>query len=343
MKAILFSAVEHAELVDIREPEISHADEVKIRVMATGICSSDIAGLCGKNRKRIPPVIAGHETAGIVVEMGPEVRDLKVGDRVAVEPQVGCGKCDACREGSYNVCSRKKILGSNDWQGAFAEYITVPEQAVIRLPDDMSFEDGALLEPLAVGFHAAEVAGDITGKLAVIIGSGPIGLSCLAAIREKVGSVIVLGTRNKQLESAKALGADFVINVREEDGVQEVNRITKNRGAQVIFMAGGHSDTLNQAISMAAFKAEIIHVTHFRNGSPEFDTAAFIWKELKLLGSYMYTRENYLSAIDSIRKKRFTPGVLITDRAVLDEALPMFEAAQKKSGEHIKMMIRFDK
>ena len=139
---------------DMPEPQLTEDNQVKIQVKTTGICGSEVHAYHGRHAWRVPPLVSGHEFAGVVAAVGRNVTQYKVGDRVTAEPQYGCGHCELCQAGHYNLCKDKKILGATYWSGSFGEYVVVPEQCVIPLADTVSFEQGALIEPLAVGMHA---------------------------------------------------------------------------------------------------------------------------------------------------------------------------------------------
>ena len=342
MKAVQFSAIDQVKLIETAEPEISNAKDVKIKVINSGICSSDLAGLHGTNRLRKPPLISGHEAAGIVWEIGADVTSVKVGDRVTIEPHYGCGHCVSCKAGKYNTCPDKKLLGTNYWQGTFAEYVVVPETTVIPIPDEVSFEIAAMLEPFAVGIHGVRISAIGPGKTVAIIGAGPMGLFSLAAAKmQGAEKVIVLATREYQIEVAKKLGADAIVNVHERNAVEAVLEETDGVGADVVIMAGGHSDTVDQSVQMAARNGQLIQVTHFRHGCPEFDITTFLWKQLNLQGSYMYTREDYEIAIEAIVSKKVDISPLISKILPIDRAPELFEMAQDRTNPCIKLMIAF--
>jgi len=178
MKALRFSHVGRSEIVEISRP-IPKPDEVLIRVKAAGICASDIMAFKGKHSYRIPPVITGHELAGEIVERGSGISTLKIGDRVAVEPHIGCGICALCRQGHYNECPNKRLLGVGDWIGAFSEYVVAAEPMCHPMPGTMSFEEGAALEPLCVGLHAVQRANLRIGERIAVLGCGAIGMMTL--------------------------------------------------------------------------------------------------------------------------------------------------------------------
>ena len=180
MRAGYIEAIRKADFRDdMPEPVITQPGWVKIRVRVCGICGSEVHAYHGLHPFRIPPVVSGHEFSGDVVEVGEGVTRCKVGDRVTAEPQYGCGECWYCKNGLYNVCTSKRVLGSNGWSGPMGEYVVVPENTVVRLADSVSYEEGALIEPVANGMYAVRKAGITKDTTICIIGCGPIGLGDL--------------------------------------------------------------------------------------------------------------------------------------------------------------------
>lgn len=291
MKAAFFSEVDEVKFVELDEPVIVNSDDVKIHIMATGICASDVTGLIGNHPTRKPSVISGHESSGVVVEVGPDVTKFKPGDRVAIEPHYSCMKCPDCLAGNYNICAPKKVLGTIYWSGSFAEYITAPERTLLKLPDNMSFEEGAVLEPFAVGIHAVRTSEIAMGKSVAVIGSGPIGLSCMMAARlAGAHKVIMLDINDYPLNVAKKLGADVTVNASRENGVERVLEETGGYGVDIVYMAVASTTVLDDSINMCKRNGQIMEVAYFGKKIPSFDTTKFRWKQLDLKGSYMYVK-----------------------------------------------------
>ncbi len=339
MKAAFFSEINKVELKEVKEPIIEKPNEVKIKIKNVGICASDVLGLMGLHPTRKPPVISGHEASGIVVEVGNEVQDFKIGDRVVIEPQYGCGECYACREGKYNVCQSKKVLGTINWSGAFAEYIIAPSSTLIRLPANMSFEMGALLEPLAVGMHAVKTAKVVKSSTAVIIGSGPIGIACmLGCICEGVAKTIMVDIQDYNLEIAKTLGADVIINSKKENPLAVIMKETNNLGADAIFIAVGTPTVINEAISMSKIGACLMTLAHFGSIPPELDFAKFRYKELTMKGTVMYTRKDYENCISAIVAGKINPLPMISKIYPLEDCIEAFDLAVSRKEDYVKLM-----
>lgn len=342
MKAAFFAEVNKVELRDVAEPELKNPDEVKVRIMNTGICASDVLGLQGLHPTRKPPVVSGHEAAGVVVEVGPEVHDHKPGDRVVIEPQYGCGVCHACQQGRYNVCQNKTVLGTAKWSGAFAEYVTTPQRTLIRLPDNISYELGALLEPLAVGMHAAKVSGIEPSGTAVIIGSGPIGMACMLGCKYLgVSKTIMIDIQDYSLDIARELGADVLINSREEDPVVRVMSETASLGADVVFIAVGTQTAINDSIAMSKIGACIMAIAHFGAIPPAFDFAKFRYKELTMKGTVMYTKADYEDCIDAINSDMIKPLPMITKVFPIEQCGKAFDLAMNRNENFVKLLFSF--
>lgn len=239
-------------------------DEVLVKLEYVGICGSDMhyyeTGAIG-NYVVKPPFVLGHEPGGTVVEVGSAVKHLKVGDRVALEPGKTCGHCKFCREGKYNLCPDVVFFATPPVDGVFQEYVAHEANLCFKLPDNVSTMEGALIEPLAVGFHAANQGGAHAGQTAVVMGAGCIGLVSMMALKaEGVSRVYVVDIMQKRLDKALELGADGVINSREKDAVQTILDLTDGLGCDLVIETAGTEITTRQAIEMAQKGANIVLV-----------------------------------------------------------------------------------
>ncbi len=341
MKTAFFSEIGKVELREAPEPKLTHADWVKVRLVNTGICGSDVLGLCGGHPKRMPPLVSGHESSGIVVETGAAVTGFKRGDRVAIEPQFGCGRCPCCLEGQYNLCPNKTVLGTAGWSGSFAEYITAPGSTLFRLPDNIPFEQGALLEPLAVGMHAARKSGVGPGKTAVVIGGGPIGLACMLGCRVcGAGRVIVLDMLEYNLGVAKQMGADETVNVGKENVVKRLLELTSGHGADSVFISAGAPQAILESAEMARPGGSLMLLAHFGHKPPGFDAGVFRAKGLSMTGTVMFTREDYEACVQALSSGSIDPAPMITKIFPLDDCAAAFELAQNRSENFIKLMFK---
>src|SRR3954452_6569094 len=253
MKALLLTEYKKLELTDIPVPEIG-PEEVLIRVRACGICGSDVHGYDGSTGRRIPPVGVGHEACGVIEQGGSDVQGLKEGDRVAFDSMISCGKCRFCRRGQMNLCDNRQVLGVSCGEyrrhGAFAEYVAVPQHIIYKLPDTLSFEHAAMIEPVSVAVHAVEITPVRLGDTAIVVGTGMIGLLTIQAARLKgCARIIALDLEDHKLEVARQIGADEVVNPTKTDAVKYILDATEGRGADVAFEAVGATDPIRTCIS----------------------------------------------------------------------------------------------
>lgn len=252
MKALLLSEYKHLELAELATPT-PEAGEVLVRVAACGICGSDVHGYDGASGRRIPPIVMGHEAAGTVAAVGSGVKDYNVGDRITFDSTVYCGACEFCRRGEVNLCNDRQVVGVScgDYRraGAFAEYVTVPERILYRLPDGLSFSDAAMLEAVSVAIHAVHVAEVAGGETALVIGAGMIGLLVLQAARAAGCSrIFIADVDSSRLELAASLKADAVLDVSGEELAARVGQLTDGRGVDVVFEVVGRPETVAAAI-----------------------------------------------------------------------------------------------
>lgn len=232
MKVAIMTDIGKMDYVE-RPIPVPKDDEVLVKLEYVGICGSDMhyyeSGAIGDFVVK-PPFVLGHEPGGVVVEVGKDVHTLKVGDRVALEPGKTCGHCEFCREGKYNLCPDVQFFATPPVDGVFQEYVAHEAGLCFKLPDNVSTMEGALIEPLAVGFHAANQGGAHIGQTAVVTGAGCIGLVSMMALKaEGVSHVYVVDIMQKRLDKALELGADGVINSKEEDPVQKILSLTGGR------------------------------------------------------------------------------------------------------------------
>ncbi len=249
MKALELIEYEKFEYKDIEVPQIG-PKEVLIRVAACGICGSDVHGMDGSSGRRIPPIVMGHEAAGTISEVGSAVGDQwKAGDRVTFDSTVYCGECWHCRRGEVNLCDNRMVLGvsCDDYRryGAFAEFVAVPAHILYRLPDNITFEQAAMVEAVSVAVHAVERTPVHLGDSAVVFGGGMIGLLCLQTLKAAgCGFTAVVDLDAGKLETARKLGADLCINPSERDAPEAIREATAGRGADIAMEAVGIAPTL---------------------------------------------------------------------------------------------------
>jgi 2-desacetyl-2-hydroxyethyl bacteriochlorophyllide A dehydrogenase len=342
MKALKFTEVRRSEIVEVARP-IPKAGEVLIKVKAAGICASDVMAFRGEHPYRIPPVITGHELSGEIVESGPAVSTVKTGDRVAVEPHIGCGHCYLCRHGHYNVCLNKRLIGVGDWIGAFSEYVIAAEPMCHAIPDKMTFEEGAALEPLCVGLHAVRRAHMNVGERVAVLGCGTIGLMTLLSAKLS-GPELLIATDISPFkrEMARKSGADLAIDPLTQDPIEEVLKATDGIGVDTAFVAVEQESVLQQSVRMCKRMGKVVLIASF-GGEVAFVPREIQLYERALIGTGMYTRDDYRSAIRLWEKGVLNINSLINQRISLDEAPDMVSAlADGKGPDAVKIIIMFE-
>lgn len=318
-------------------------DEVLVKLEYVGICGSDIhyyeTGAIGDYVVE-PPFVLGHEPGGTVVEVGENVRHLKVGDRVALEPGKTCGHCEFCREGRYNLCPDVQFFATPPVDGVFQEYVAHEAALCFKLPDNVSTMEGALIEPLAVGFHAANQGGAHAGQTAVVMGSGCIGLVSMMALRaEGVSRVYVVDVMRKRLDKALELGADAVINGAEEDAVEAVERLTEGRGADLVIETAGTETTTRQAIRLSKRGATIVLVGYSKSGEMTLPMSLALDKELTFKTVFRY-RHIYPMAIDAVASGRVNLRGVVTDVFDFDDIQNAMDRSVSDKANIVKAVVR---
>ena len=288
--------------IEFREIEtpVPKAGEVLIRIMKIGVCGSDIHVWHGKHPLTSYPVTQGHEVSGEIAALGAGVENLEVGQKVTIQPQVVCGKCYPCRHGKYNLCETLKVMGFQT-TGVASEYFAVDAAKVTPLPQEMSFDEGAMIEPLAVAVHAVRKFGNMRGMRVAVLGAGPIGILVAQAAKGMgAESVLITDISDLRLEKARQCGVDFCVNTCEADfGEALVSSFGPDK-ADVIYDCAGNNVTMGQAIRCARKGSTIILVAVFV-GMAEVDLAVLNDHELDLNTTMMYRNEDYLEAIELVR------------------------------------------
>ncbi len=320
-------------------------DEILLKVEYVGICGSDIHGF--ESGPFIPPkdprqkIGLGHECAGTVAAVGAKVTKFKVGDRVNIEPGVPCGKCPFCLSGRYNICPDVDFLATQpNYRGALTNYITHPEAFTYKLPDNMSTLEGALVEPAAVGFHAAMEAEVKPAKKIVILGAGCIGLMTLQACRSMGATeIIVADVIQKRLDMAKQLGAAYVVNGKEEDTVTRTRELFGDWGADIVFETAGSPVTARQTTQLVSRGGRIMIVGTVPGDTPI--NFLSINREVKIQTVFRYAN-NYPMTIEAISSGRFDVTSMVTDIYDYRQVQRAFEESLSRKAEIIKGVIKME-
>lgn len=318
-------------------------NEVLVKLEYVGICGSDLhyyeTGAIGDYVVE-PPFVLGHEPGGTVVEAGKNVTHLKVGDRVALEPGKTCGHCDFCREGKYNLCPDVIFFATPPVDGVFQEYVAHEADLCFKLPENVSTLEGALIEPLAVGFHAA-IQGDARlGQKAVVMGAGCIGLVSMMALKARgVSEVYVVDIMEKRLEKAMELGADGVINGAKEDVLERVKELTGGQGMDLVVETAGTEITTRQAIHMAKKGSNIVLVGYSKSGEMTLPMSLVLDKELTFKTVFRY-RHIYPMAIDAVASGKVNLKGIVTDIFSLDEVQKAMDYSVNNKADIVKAVIQ---
>lgn len=348
MKAARWYQARDIRIDDIEEPKVS-AGKVKIKVAWTGICGSDLheylAGPIfvpvGKPHKisgDIAPIVMGHEFSGEVVEVGSGVTKFKAGDRVVVEPILSCQECEACREGKYNLCNDLGFHGLSGGGGGFSSFTVVAEHMVHRMPDALSYEQGALVEPAAVALHAVRMSKLKAGDKAVVFGAGPIGLLVIEALRAAgAAEIYVVELSPQRSEKARELGARLVIDPSKEDAVARIRELT-NGGVDVAFEVTGVPVVLKQCIDSTRYEGETIIVSIWE-GEASFHPNKVVLAERTVKGIIAY-RHIFPAVMDLMTQGYFQADKLVTKRIELADLVEEGFDALVKEKQQVKILVR---
>lgn len=323
-------------------PEVKD-NEVLVRLEYVGICGSDLhyyeTGAIGDYVVN-PPFVLGHEPGGVVVETGKNVKHLKVGDRVALEPGKTCGHCEFCKTGRYNLCPDVVFFATPPVDGVFQEYVAHEADLCFKLPDHVSTMEGALIEPLAVGFHAAMQGEAKAGQTAVVMGAGCIGLVTMMALKAMgVSRVYVVDIMQKRLDKAMELGADGVINGSEVDAVETVMKLTEGKGCDLAVETAGTQITTVQAIHMTKKGSAIVLVGYSKSGEMTLPMSLVLDKELTFKTVFRY-RHIYPMAIEAVASGKVNLKGIVTDIFSLDDVQKAMDYSVSNKSDVVKAVIK---
>ncbi len=342
MKALTLTEYKKFDFAEAPEPEMAPGD-VLVRVRACGICGSDVHGMDGSSGRRIPPVIMGHEASGVIEKCGDEVRDWKVGDRVTFDSMLYCGECDFCRAGKTNLCDNRMVLGvsCDDYRrhGAFAEFVSIPARLLYRIPDEVSFEQAAFVEPVSVALHAVNRVPVAEGDTAVVVGAGMIGLLVLQALRiAGAEELICVDLDERRLELAKELGADDCFSPDKCDPVREIMTLTDGLGADVAMEVVGITPTIQTAVKCLRLGGSLGAVGNIA-ASVDFPLQAIVTREISVFGSCAATNEPP-EALKRIAEGTMRVDPLISAVAPLEEGAQWFDRLYTGDEDLIKVILQ---
>lgn len=325
---------------EIPVPEVG-PDQVLVKIKRIGVCGSDIHVYHGTHPYTNYPVTQGHEVSGQIVKLGEYVNNLEVGQKVTIEPQVFCGRCYPCLHGKYNLCENLKVMGFQT-TGTASEYFAVDASKVTVLPEEMTYNDGAMIEPLAVTVHAAKRFPDLKGAKAVVLGCGPIGILLIQSLKA-FGAKEILATdiSDTRLKLAESLGADHVVNTAKEDYKEALLSAFGPDKADVIYECAGTDITMDQAIQNARKGSTIILVAVFGK-TAHVDLAKLNDSELDLNTSMMYRHEDYVDAIRLVNEGKIQLKPLQTAHFAFKDYLEAYKYIDNNREKTMKVLIDVD-
>jgi len=341
MKALVLEEYNKLVFKEVDKP-VANSQEVLVEIKAVGICGSDVHGMDGSTGRRVPPIIMGHEASGVIVEIGKNVSGWSIGDRVTFDSTIYKLDDWYTRNGHYNLSDNRMVLGVSckDFKrdGAFAQFVTIPSHILYHMPDNVSFEQAAMVEPVAVALHSINLSGAKINDTAVVFGSGMIGLFIIQLLKLAGCNVIAVDVLQEKLDMAKKAGADIVLNPQTDDVPGEIRKITNNRGADLAFEAVGITPTIKSAIESIRKGATLILVG---NLSPtiEFPLQKVVTQEINVKGSCAINGE-YPAVLDLISKGKINVNNMISAVVPLSEGALYFDRLYRKEQGLIKVILK---
>jgi L-iditol 2-dehydrogenase len=324
----------YMEVVEVPVPTLQKG-EVLVEVRRAGVCGTDIHNYYGLYPKLRPPVTLGHEFCGVITEVGPNATGWKTGDRVTVDSRASsCGFCSFCRDGRTNLCAQRVGYGSNK-DGGFASFVAVNQEALHRLPDHISFREGALCEPMACAVHAVmEISSLKSGDTVLITGPGPIGLLVLQVAKAQGGIVVITGRKRdeERLKLAHQFGADEWVQVENQELAPVVAKLTDGHGLDVAFECSGTAGGLNDCIQYVHKGGEIVQIGLSGHPAGGLNIDDIALKEIRIHGTFGHHRKSWETAIDLLEKRRLDLAPLVSGEFPLDQWLKAFQLFEEGKG-----------
>ena len=342
MKALVLEEYNKLVYRDFPDPVVAD-DEVLVKVEAVGICGSDVHGMDGSTGRRIPPLVMGHEAAGVISALGKDVTGWKPGDRVTFDSTIYKLDDWYTRRGMYNLSDDRMVLGVSPEEyrrhGAFAEYVNVPQHILYTIPDEVSFTQASMVEPVAVAAHAVELIPLEWNDTAVVVGCGMIGLFVVQVLRARgCGQIIAIDLDDDKISLAKELGADTGFNPKRDDIQKEVKALSAGRGADVAFEVVGISDTVKIAIDSVRRGATVTLVGNL-SATAEIPLQAVVTQQIRLQGSCASCGE-YPAVLDMLARKEVNVEAILSAEAPLSEGATWFQRLYNKEPGLIKVVLK---
>jgi len=318
-------------------------NEVLVKIQYVGVCGSDLhyyeTGRIGDYIVE-PPFVLGHEASGIVTELGKDVKNLKIGDRVALEPGATCGECEFCKTGRYNLCPDVVFFATPPVDGVLQEYAAHPASLCFKLPDNVSSMNGALIEPLAVGFHAAAQGDAHVGQKAIIFGAGCIGLMTLLALQSYgLNNITVVDILPNRLAQAKKMGATHVVNSLDKDFLDQFDKITDKAGFDIAFETAGTEITTRLCIKVLKKGSNLVCVGYSKTGEMTLPMSLLLDKELSIKTVFRY-RHIYPKAIEAVASGKIDPSNVVTNIFEFDDVQNAMDRSVADKAKIVKSVIK---
>ena len=338
MKAIEVTKPGQIVVVERPTPEITE-NEVLVKVKAAGICGSDVHIYHGKNAFATYPRVVGHEFVGEIEKVGSQVENLKVGDRVAVDPVVSCGHCYPCRIGRHNVCKQLNVMGVHR-DGGYQQYVAVAGTSAHKIPENISWEIAAMIEPYTIAAQVLDRGRLTAADTVLICGAGPIGLVILQAVKMAGARVAIMDVIETRLNWAKEMGADLVINAKTSDMTKEMMAFTNNEGASLILEATGNINVLETCIHSIASPAGRVVVLGFSTELVKIPQVDIMSRELEIIGTRLNNKK-FPQVIEWFREGLVQPEKILTHTFTFDEAQKAFEMNDTNPENVCKIVLTF--
>lgn len=341
MKALVLEEYNKLVIKDVPDP-VPSDNEVLIEVKAVGICGSDVHGIDGSTGRRIPPVIMGHEASGVIVETGRKVTGWKAGDRVTFDSTLYRLDDWYTRKGHYNLSDNRMVLGVSCAEfrrdGAFAQYVAVPDHILYHVPDNVSFEQAAMVEPVAVALHAINLSEVKINDSCAVFGSGMIGLFIIQLLKVSGCNVFAIDMISEKLEMAKKAGADYIFDNKVENVQAEIRRHTQNRGSDFAFEAVGITPTVKSAVESVRKGGTLVLVGNL-SSDVEFPLQKVVTREITVKGSCAINGE-YPAVLDLISKGKINVDNMISAVAPLSDGALYFNKLYNKEKGLLKVILK---
>lgn len=322
MRALVYTAPHRVEMLDLTDP-IPKAGEVLVRVRAAGVCGSDLHGFLGRSKKRVPPLVLGHEFSGEVVATGDGASGVQPGDAVAIYPIVSCGACEYCATEREHLCPARQVYGL-DFHGGLAEFVTARAGCLFRIPPSLSFVEGSLVEPLANAVHVVKRCPGVPGRSVLVYGAGPIGMLCAFVAKQcGAGPVVVVDRNPHRLARMNELGADLTVDAAHGDPVPAILEWTGGRGVDFAIDAVGNTQCRQNCIACTASGGTIVCIG-LEEEVCAVDTRSIVTRELDVRGAYAYSRLDFAEALSMLDRKLLPWQKLVT-RTRLTQGQAIFD------------------